>query len=354
MKRLTVDLPGRAYDILIERGLLSRAGELCRAAVPKACRLFVVTDSHVGPLYLDRLRPSLERVGFETAAYTVPAGEGAKCAQQLSALWEAMMDARLTRTDAVVALGGGVVGDLAGFAAATILRGVDLIQIPTTLLSQVDSSVGGKVAIDLAHGKNLAGTFWQPRLVLMDPAVLGTLDDSTFADGMAEVIKYGCIKDAAFLSWLEQRPSRREIMEEIEHVLYTCCDMKRAVVIKDERDTGERMLLNFGHTLGHAYELAGHYEKWTHGQAVAAGMVKAAALGTALGITPAGVAERIAALLGCFGLPVAIPCAREDYTAAIGLDKKGAGGSISVILLEQAGKAIAYPMEKSRLLEELA
>ena len=187
----------------------------------------------------------------------------------------------------------------------------------------------------------------------MDPAVLGTLDDKAFADGMAEVIKYGCIRDAAFLSWLEQRPSRQEIMAEIEHVLYTCCDIKRAVVVEDERDTGARMILNFGHTLGHAYELAGHYRIWTHGQAVAAGMVKAAELGVTLGVTPAGLPERIGVLLGCFGLPVAIPCAHEDYAAAVGLDKKGAGDSISVILLEEAGRAMAHPMPKAKLLEEL-
>ena len=353
MKTLNVNLPGRAYHILIERGLLSRAGELCRAALPKASRLFVVTDSTVGPLYLNRLIPSLEAAGFETAICEIPAGEASKCAEQLSRLWECMMDFGLTRTDAVVALGGGVVGDLAGFAASTILRGVDFVQIPTTLLAQVDSSVGGKVAIDLQHGKNLAGAFWQPRLVLMDPAVLCTLDDRTFADGMAEVIKYGCIRDAAFLSWLEQRPSRQEIMADIEHVLYTCCDIKRAVVVEDERDTGARMVLNFGHTLGHAYELAGHYQTWTHGQAVAAGMVKAAELGVTLGITPAGLPERIGVLLGCFGLPVAIPCTHADYAAAIGLDKKGAGDSISVILLEEAGRAVVHPMPKARLLEEL-
>lgn len=353
MKTLNVNLPGRAYDILIERGLLSRAGELCRSALPRAGRLFVVTDSTVGPLYLNRLIPSLEAAGFETAVCEIPAGEASKCAEQLSRLWECMMDFGLTRTDAVVALGGGVVGDLAGFAAATILRGVDFVQIPTTLLAQVDSSVGGKVAIDLQHGKNLAGAFWQPRLVLMDPAVLGTLDDKTFADGMAEVIKYGCIRDAAFLSWLEQHPSRQEIMADIEYVLYTCCDIKRSVVVEDERDTGARMVLNFGHTLGHAYELAGHYQTWTHGQAVAAGMVKAAELGVTLGITPAGLPERIGVLLGCFGLPVAIPCTHADYAAAIGLDKKGAGDSISVILLEEAGKAVAHPMPKAKLLEEL-
>ena len=353
MKTLNVNLPGRAYDILIGRGLLSRAGELCRAALPRAGRLFVVTDSTVGPLYLNRLIPSLENAGFETAVCEIPAGESSKCVEQLSRLWECMMDFGLTRTDAVAALGGGVAGDLAGFASATVLRGVDFVQIPTTLLSQVDSSVGGKVAIDLQHGKNLAGAFWQPRLVLMDPAVLGTLDDKTFADGMAEVIKYGCIRDAAFLSWLEQRPSRQEIMAEIEHVLYTCCDIKRAVVVEDERDTGARMVLNFGHTLGHAYELAGHYQTWTHGQAVAGGMVKAAELGVTLGVTPAGLPERIGVLLGCFGLPVAIPCAHEDYAAAVGLDKKGAGDSISVILLEEAGRAVAHPMPKAKLLEEL-
>ena len=353
MKTLNVNLPGRSYDILMKRGLLSRAGELCRAALPKASRLFVVTDSTVGPLYLNRIIPSLENAGFESAICEIPAGEASKCVEQLSRLWECMMDFGLTRTDAVVALGGGVVGDLAGFAAATILRGVDFVQIPTTLLAQVDSSVGGKVAIDLQHGKNLAGAFWQPRLVLMDPAVLGTLDDKAFADGMAEVIKYGCIRDAAFLSWLEQRPSRQEIMAEIEHVLYTCCDIKRAVVVEDERDTGARMVLNFGHTLGHAYELAGHYQTWTHGQAVAAGMVKAAELGVTLGVTPAGLPERIGVLLGCFGLPVSISCTHADYAAAIGLDKKGVGDSISVILLEEAGRAVVHPMPKAKLLEEL-
>lgn len=353
MKTLTVALPGREYDILIQRGLLDRAGQLCRAALPRASRLFVVTDSTVGPLYLNRVIPPLEAAGFETAVCEISAGEASKCAGELTRLWECMMDFGLTRTDAVVALGGGVVGDLAGFAAATILRGVDFVQIPTTLLSQVDSSVGGKVAIDLQAGKNLAGAFWQPKLVLMDPDTLNTLPDATFADGMAEVIKYGCILDGAFFDFLAARPSRGEIMAEIEHVLYTCCNLKRMVVEEDERDTGKRMLLNFGHTLGHAYEKAGHYEKWTHGQAVAAGMVRASKLGETLGITPAGTAERIAALLTPLGLPVDIPCTHAEYAAAIGLDKKGAGADISVILLEEMGRAIPHKMPKAALLEEL-
>ena len=353
MKTLTVALPGREYDILIQRGLLDQAGAYCRKALPRAGRLFVVTDSNVAPLYAPRLEASLTAAGFSVTIHVVPAGEASKCAGQLAGLWEAMMAAGLTRTDAVVALGGGVVGDLAGFAAATILRGVDFVQIPTTLLAQVDSSVGGKVAIDLEHGKNLAGAFWQPRLVLMDPDTLDTLPDTTFADGMAEVIKYGCALDGSFFSFLAARPSRGEIMAAIESVLYVCCDLKRTVVEEDERDRGKRMLLNFGHTLGHAYEKAGHYEKWTHGQAVAAGMVRAARLGEQMDVTPAGTADQIAALVAGLGLPVEIPCTAEEYAAAIGLDKKGAGAEISVILLKALGWAVPHVMSKEKLLEAL-
>ncbi len=354
MKTLTVDLPGRAYEIRIGQGLLGSAGEAVRAALPQVEKLALVTDSTVGELYGARVEASLLSAGFSVRLITVPAGEPSKSLEMLSYLYDAFTSFGLTRTDAVVALGGGVVGDLAGFAAATILRGVSLIQLPTTLLAQVDSSVGGKVAIDLPAGKNLAGTFWQPRLVLMDTLLLGTLTDADFSCGMAEVIKYGCIADEEFFSLLEQRPSRQELMGEIESVLYTCCNIKRKVVVQDERDSGVRMLLNFGHTLGHAYEKAGNYRRWTHGQAVSAGMVKAAELGAELGITPPDVAPRLAVLLGCFGLPVAIDCSPEDYAAAISLDKKGAGEKVSLILLERLGNAIAYPMPKKDLLSLLS
>ena len=358
MKTLTVALPGREYNILIQRGLLDQAGAYCRKALPQAGRLFVVTDSNVAPLYASRLEASLTAAGFSVTVHVVPAGEGSKCAGQLAELWEAMMAAGLTRTDAVVALGGGVVGDLAGFAAATILRGVDFVQIPTTLLSQVDSSVGGKVAIDLAHGKNLAGAFWQPKVVLMDPDTLDTLDDRTFADGMAEVIKYGCILDKSFFDFLSLRPGRGEIMEEIEHVLYTCCDLKRMVVEEDERDTGRRMLLNFGHTVGHAFEKMGNYETWTHGQAVAAGMCVALRLGLALGV--GGTEDDLQALtklLQAFDLPVHIPCSDAEWPVmaeTIGLDKKGAGDSVSLILLEEMGRAKAVKMKKAEVLSQLS
>ncbi len=349
MKILSVDLPGREYDIFIENGLLAHAGALIRTVCPKARSLFVVTDSNVGPLYGQRLLDSLSEAGFASRMVSVPAGESAKSATRLAQLWEDMLEFGLTRTDAVVALGGGVVGDLAGFAAATVLRGVDFIQIPTTLLAQVDSSVGGKVAVDLHHGKNLAGCFWQPKLVLMDPTVLATLDDKTFADGMAEVVKYGCIWDKAFFDFLSVRPSRAHLMPDIEHILCTCCGIKRQVVMADERDTGARMVLNFGHTIGHAYELAGNYETWTHGQAVAAGMVAAARLGVSLNITPAALPGQVEALLSKLGLPTAIPCDAAGYAAAVTLDKKGAGDEITVILLDRIGHAVAHKLPKAQL-----
>jgi 3-dehydroquinate synthase len=352
MKTLYVDLPGRDYDILIGRGLLDEAGARLRPLL-KGNKIALITDSNVEPLYATRVARSLHLAGFEPFILEVPAGEQSKCPAVLAELWEEMMDLGLTRSDTVAALGGGVVGDLAGFAAATILRGVAFVQIPTTLLAQVDSSVGGKVAVDLEHGKNLAGAFYQPKLVLMDPDCLETLPESTFMEGMAEVLKYGCIFDAPFFDFLAARPSRGALMADIEDILYTCCDHKRRVVVADERDTGERMLLNFGHTLGHAYELAGNYETWSHGQAVAAGMVAAAKLGVALGLTPADVPEKIQAAEAALGLPTAISCTMDDYTAAVGLDKKGAGNDISLIVLETMGHAVAHKMPKDQVLAQL-
>ena len=353
MRTLTVPLPGREYDILIQSGLLPGAGGHIRSLLPHVHKVALVTDSNVAPLYGGVVADSLTQAGLQVETFVVPAGEESKCTAQLAQLWSGFARFSLTRTDLVVALGGGVVGDLAGFAAATILRGVALIQIPTTLLAQVDSSVGGKVAIDLPEGKNLAGTFYQPRLVLIDPDTLKTLPDETFADGMAEVVKYGCIADPAFLEFLGQHRSRAAIMANIGQVLHTCCRIKAEVVAEDELDTGRRMILNFGHTLGHAYELAGHYRTYTHGQAVAAGMVRAAELGISLGLTPAHLSGSIAQLVQAFGLPTSIPCSQADYAAAIGLDKKGAGNSLSLILLDRPGHAVAYPIRKQQLLAML-
>lgn len=351
VKTLRVDT-SRPYDIKIGFGLLDRVGELCWEALPRAQKLAVVTDSNVQPLYLERVTNSLKQAGFQVLSLTVPAGEGAKCAEQLVMLWEKLMEFGMTRTDVVAALGGGVVGDLAGFAAATLLRGVDYVQIPTTLLAQVDSSVGGKVAIDLHAGKNLAGAFWQPSLVLIDPDCLSTLSDRTFSDGMAEVIKYGCIRDRAFFDLLDRCGGRAGVIEHIEEVIYTCCDIKRKVVLADERDTGERMVLNFGHTIGHAFELAGNYETWTHGQGVAAGMNWAAQIGVGLGVTP-DIVYPIQNILKKYGLPIDIPCPWDTLTRAVLRDKKNLGGKINLIVLESLGHAIPYPVTFDQLLEQL-
>ena len=352
MKTLAVNT-SRPYEIQIERGALDRAGELCAKALSRAQKLAVVTDSNVEPLYLDRTADSLKKAGFQVQNFSIPAGEASKNAGQLVRLWEELMAFGMTRTDAVVALGGGVVGDLAGFVAATLLRGVDFVQIPTTLLAQVDSSVGGKVAIDLQAGKNLAGAFWQPSLVIIDPDCLNTLPDWTFSDGMAEVIKYGCILDDDLFELLDRCGSRAGVMEHIEDVVYTCCNLKRRVVVEDERDTGARQLLNFGHTIGHAFELAGHYETWTHGQGVAAGMNWAAQLGVGLGVTPPETVERIQAILKKYDLPLDIPCPWDTMTRAVGLDKKRTGDSIHLILLEKLGRAVRRKMTRDELLELL-
>ena len=353
MKTLAVALPGREYDILIEAGLLDRAGECVRKVCPRAKKLAVVTDSNVAPLYLQRVQTALESAGFAVEGSVVPAGESSKSLEMLGYLYGEMLDFGLSRTDAVVALGGGVVGDLAGFAAATVLRGVDLVQIPTTLLAQVDSSVGGKTAIDLPAGKNLAGAFWQPKLVLMDPDCLNTLSDKIFSDGMAEVIKYGCIRDGAFFDLLQECGGRAGVMAHIEQVLYTCCGIKRDIVQADERESGLRMLLNFGHTIGHAFEVAGHYENWTHGQAVAVGMLWAARLGTMLGITPAQVEGDIAALLAKYDLPADIPCPWDVMEHAVCKDKKRGDGAIRVVLLAQLGNACTEELTIPDLLARL-
>lgn len=352
MSVLRVNLKERSYDIVNEAGALARCGTLA-APLLRGKRVFVVTDTNVGPLYGDTVLESFRAEGLEPVLLTVQAGEQSKSPFVLTHLWEELASGGVTRADSVVALGGGVVGDLAGFAAATILRGVDFIQIPTTLLAQVDSSVGGKVAVDLEAGKNLAGSFYQPKLVVMDPETLKTLPDRVFSDGMAEVIKYGCIWDADLFARLEALGSREGVMAEIDKITTTCCDIKRQVVEQDELDLGLRMLLNFGHTFGHVYEKAYHYETYTHGQAVSAGMCLAARLGEQLGITEGGTEAQIRALTAAYGLPTDIACTLEDYQSAIGLDKKGSGDSITVILLEKLGRTKPTKMQKKELLELL-
>lgn len=345
MQTLRVNLPGREYDIKIEKGIFDHSGQLI-AEIHKPCKVAVVTDSNVGSLYGERLLNSLQHCGFTASVITVPAGESSKSVEQLTYLYGEMLRFGITRTDLIVALGGGVVGDLTGFCASTLLRGIPFVQIPTTLLAQVDSSVGGKVAVNLPQGKNLIGAFYQPKLVIMDPNCLETLTDRVFCDGMAEVIKYGVILDENLFAKIEAAPSRKEIMNIIENILYRSCDLKRMVVEDDELDTGGRMILNFGHTFGHAIEKKYNFTDYTHGEAVAAGMVMAAEYGEYCGITPNGTAIRIANLCEKFNLPKKVEIDKQSLSDAVKVDKKGEGNLVSLVLPEKIGKVILKRTEK--------
>jgi len=349
MKSLTVPLKGREYDILIENGLLRSVGDKARQVLKKSERCLIVTDENVAPLYLEKVENSMRAAGFMTASCVLPAGEETKCLNMLGKLYDELTALGVTRTDCILALGGGVIGDLAGFAAATILRGIAFIQVPTTLLAQVDSSVGGKVAIDLPAGKNLAGAFWQPSLVVIDPDCLDTLPDREFSAGMAEVIKYGCIKDKSLFELIAANAGRDKITPIIGDIIYTCCSIKADVVLKDEHDTSERRLLNYGHTIGHAAELHCKYRTYNHGEAVAAGMLMANEIGESLGFTPKGLSGKISAVLKSFSLPTEIIISRQSLISAVSLDKKSEGGDITLILLSEIGTAHTVTVKRDEL-----
>lgn len=333
------------YEIIIEDGSLDSLGQLSSTLV-SGKRAFIVTDKNVAEYYLLRCINSLESEGFTVSFKVVPPGEETKCTKYLLELYTAFNYFGLTRTDLIVALGGGVVGDLTGFAASSYVRGVPLIQVPTTLLAQVDSAIGGKTAINMPFGKNLVGAFYQPKAVLSDPLVLSTLSQSTFNDGMAEVIKCGCIKDIELFSSIELGGTN------LQWVIEKCARIKTAVVEADERDTGERMLLNFGHTVGHAIEKVANYEKYTHGQAISIGMVVAAKLGENLGITKSGTAYRIESILEKFDLPVKCDLNNDEILAAMISDKKTLSDTIYFVLLKEIGESVLYPI-KYKLLKNI-
>lgn len=347
-KTLHVNIPGREYDIMIERGIFDKAGEVIHP-LTRASKAVIVSDSNVAPLYAQRLLISLEKSGFSTKLITIPAGEKSKSISMTEYLYNEMLDFELTRSDLIIALGGGVVGDLTGFAASTLLRGIPFVQIPTTLLSQVDSSVGGKVAVDLPRGKNLVGAFCQPKRVLIDPDCLKTLPDRFLSDGMAEVIKYGAIFDKNLFALLENISDKQNLFAKAEEIIYTCCDWKRQIVEEDEFDTGKRMVLNFGHTFGHAIEKEYHYETYTHGEAVAAGMVMACEFGEKSGITEPGCVKRMQNILTQYRLPTRVKISHDSLVSAIAVDKKGEGSLINLILLSEIGNAVIQKFEKNLL-----
>ncbi|MCX7140368.1 MAG: 3-dehydroquinate synthase [Proteobacteria bacterium] len=338
--RVDVELGERAYAIHIGAGLLSRA-ELILPHLDLP-RVAVVTNTTVAPLYLDTFSDSLRERGVAVVSVVLEDGERYKDWATLNRIYDALLQQGCDRKTTLIALGGGVVGDLAGFAAATYMRGIPFIQVPTTLLAQVDSSIGGKTGINHPLGKNMIGAFYQPRLVLADTGVLKSLPAREFSAGLAEVIKHGLVRDADFLGWLEQNMEKLLAGDEDSraHAVRRCCEIKAEVVAEDERETGVRALLNFGHTFGHAIESALGYGTWLHGEAVAAGMVMAADLSRRLGyIQPADV-DRIVLLLQRAGLPVAPPDIElARFLELMGTDKKAEGGKLRFILLDAIGNA---------------
>lgn len=337
---LTVNLEKNSYPIYIESGILEKAEQYV-SQIFQGKRIMIISDDNVFPLYGDKLMNALP--AYECSSLVLPHGETTKNFQMLPQIYAAMLEHKITRSDLVIALGGGVIGDLAGFAAASYLRGVRLVQIPTSLLAQVDSSVGGKVAVDLPQGKNLVGAFYHPKLVLIDPDVLDTLPARYITDGMGEVIKYGCIKDAALFDTLSSHNSFEDLKEQLASIIYRCVDIKRIVVEHDQFDTGERMLLNFGHTLAHTIEQYYHYERESHGEAVAIGMYQITKLSEKAGLTKTGEADKIYQVLKAYELPTECELPVSSLTDAIKLDKKNLDNHLNVVLLHHIGDSYVYP-----------
>src|SRR6187402_761062 len=352
---VTVALGNRAYDIVIGRGVAASLG-LRIAALKPGARLAIVTDENVARAHLDSLEAQLSAAGMTVARIVVPPGEGSKSFASYEKVCEAIIAARIERNDLIVALGGGVVGDLAGYAAASVRRGLDFVQVPTTLLAQVDSSVGGKTGINSRHGKNLVGAFHQPILVIADTALLDTLPARDFRAGYAELAKFGLLGDAGFFAWLEANwqdvfaggSSSGSFAR--EHAVAVACRGKAGIVARDERETGERALLNLGHTFGHAFEAAaGFSEKLLHGEAVALGIACAFEFSTRLGLMPTNDAGRVAQHLSAVGLPThlrdvpALPTNADALMELIAQDKKVKRGKLTFILVRGIGNAFVAP-----------
>lgn len=337
---LTVDLGDRSYPIHIGPGLL-RQGELVARHLPQP-KAVIVTNTTVAPLYLQTLQTALAAQQVAVNSVVLPDGEAHKNWQTLNQVFDALLSRHAERKTTLIALGGGVIGDLAGFAAAVFQRGAPFIQIPTTLLAQVDSSVGGKTAINHPLGKNMIGAFYQPRVVIADTDTLQTLPERELAAGLAEVVKYGLISDAVFFDWLEANMDRLLARDAaaLTHAIEVSCRNKASVVVADEREEGVRALLNFGHTFGHAIESGLGYGKWLHGEAVAAGMVIAARVSQRMGLIDETSVARTVRLLQRAGLPVLGPrLGVERYLELMGHDKKVEGGKIRFVLLRAIGEA---------------
>jgi len=356
MKELRVSLGTRSYPIVIGRDLLDGIGPRVLEALPAsrgARGAAVITDSRVCGLYLQRVLASLQKVGLAVTDIQIPEGEQHKNLAWLALIYDRLIEARIERTSPIVALGGGVIGDLAGFAAATILRGVPLIQVPTTLLAQVDASIGGKTAINHAAGKNLIGAFHQPRLVVTDVSTLSTLPRRELVAGFAEVVKYAVILDPELFGVLESKSAvlLKQDADLLADVVATCCRLKVMVVEEDEREGDYRAILNFGHTIGHAIEALTEYREFLHGEAVAIGMACACRLSRRRGLISAADERRVVELLAAFGLPTRVPGDFKPAQVAIAIeaDKKAAGGKIKFVAVEEIGRTRFEPLSASEI-----
>lgn len=342
---MKVNLGKDSYPIYIQQGLLK---DILRYIQPtfKGNKIMIISDDCVFAYYGEQIEEQLNQ-SYEVGHVVIPHGEQSKRFDILPQIYSQLLSFQLTRTDLIIALGGGVIGDLAGFVASTFLRGLKFVQIPTSLLAQVDSSVGGKVAVDLPEGKNLIGAFKHPTMVLIDPLTLKTLDQRFIDDGMGEVIKYGCIFDKALFDQLASYDSFEDLYQDIDDVIYRCVDLKREVVEKDLFDFGDRLVLNFGHTLGHAIEQYYHYEQYSHGEAVSIGMVQLTKIAEKKGLSPQGTAQQIENVLHKYHLPCVAHVKTKDLKKAMALDKKNIHKKLSYILLEKIGKAYVYPSDLS-------
>ncbi|NLZ49971.1 MAG: 3-dehydroquinate synthase [Clostridiales bacterium] len=352
MQNIQLNLSQHQYNIYIEDGLLNKVADII-SQLFNTKKVVVITDKNVYSYYGKIVENNLSSNGFEVNFIILEPGEETKNINSLVYIYNKLLDFSVNRDSLLIALGGGVVGDITGFAAATFLRGIKYIQIPTSVIAQVDSSIGGKVAVNLERGKNLIGNFYHPYAVIIDPQVLLSLDDRFFYDGMAEVIKYGLIKDTELFNNLLKYKSKAEIMEHIEYIIYTCCNIKKEIVEKDEKDTGERMLLNFGHTLGHGIEAYYDYKTYTHGEAVAMGMYSISKIGEKLALTKEGCSEKIKEILIQYNLPYKLPVHINELLNIINKDKKVLDEGLNFILIKDIGEGYIKKVKLGHVAEFL-
>ncbi len=346
--KMIVNIKTKQYPIYLEQGALNKADSYI-SEVFRGKKVMIISDETVFSLYGGALVTQLSN-SYEVHSFAMKPGEASKRFDTLQSIYQALIQAKISRSDLIIALGGGVVGDITGFVAATYLRGISYVQIPTSLLAQVDSSVGGKVAVDLPEGKNLVGAFYHPDLVIIDPLTLNTLPKRYLNDGMGEVIKYGCIKDLKLFEQLESCKDYEELMSNIDEVIYRCIDCKRQVVEADEFDHGERMLLNFGHTIGHAIEQYYNYEKYSHGEAVSIGMYQLTKISESLNLTKKDTSERIKGILLKYQLPIECGVSSDLLVRAVSLDKKNIEESLSYVILEEIGISFLYKANPALIL----